>query len=65
MHWFDLHWIVMPVLHEEAGFHLLDFTALLGLGGIWVAVLIFRMSRHSMVPQRDPRLGQSLGFLNS
>lgn len=65
MHWFDLHWIAMPVLHEHATFHILDFTSFLGLAGILVGVMIFRMSRHSLVPQRDPRLGKSLGFINS
>lgn len=64
MHWFDLHWIAMPVLHEHSTFHLLDFSALLGIGGIWVGMIYFRLSRHSLVPQRDPRLGASLGFMN-
>lgn len=65
MHWFDLHWIAMPVLHEHAAFHLLDFSALVGIVGVWLGLVWFRLSRHSLVPQRDPRLGMSLGFMNS
>lgn len=66
MHWFDFHWLVMPVLHgEHAQLHPLDFIALTGIVGILVGLVMFRLSRHSMVPQKDPRLGLSLKFRNT
>ena len=66
MHWFDFHWLVMPVLHKEhAMMHPMDFTAVIGIGGILVGLVMFRLSRHSMVPQGDPRLHHSLAFRNA
>ncbi len=66
MHWFDFHWLAMPVLHgDHAQMHPLDFLALIGIVGILVGLVVFRLSRHSMVPQKDPRLGYSLKFRNT
>lgn len=65
MHGFDLHWIVTPVLHEESGFHWLDLTCWLGLLGLVFGVAVYRLSRHALVPQNDPRLGASLRFENA
>ncbi len=65
MNWFDFHWIAMPVLHpEQAGFHWLDFTSWLGLSGVFFGLVLFRLSRHSLVPQNDPDLEKSLHFTN-
>ncbi|MBO6574923.1 MAG: hypothetical protein JJ896_05900 [Rhodothermales bacterium] len=66
MHWFDFHWIVMPVLHaDQAQFSPQDFTAFAGITGVLVGLVVFRLSRHSMVPQGDPRLKHSLHFKNT
>jgi hypothetical protein len=65
MHWFDLHWISLPVLHEDGGFHWLDFTCWLGLTGVFVGTLVYRMSRHSLVPQNAPHLDKSIRFENA
>ena len=65
MHWFDLHWIVAPVLHEHGGFHWLDLTCWLGLFSLVLGVVIYRLSRHALVPQNDPRLAPSLRFENA
>lgn len=65
MHWFDLHWIVTPVLRDSAGFHWLDFTCWLGLTGIFGGILMYRLRRHALVPQNHPYLGESLHFENT
>ena len=65
MHWFDLHWVVVPVLRDSAGFHWLDFTCWLGLTGVFVGGLVYRLSRHSLVPQNHPSLAESLHFENT
>ncbi len=66
MHWFDLHWLIMPVLDLErgghAGFHWMSFTAFLGLFMILLGAQLYRLSRHSLVPQNDPYLAESLRF---
>ena len=65
MQWFDLHWIAMPVLHpENAGIHFLDLASWLGLSGIFIGVVVYRLSRHSLVPHNSPYLGESLRFEN-
>jgi hypothetical protein len=65
MHWFDLHWVALPVLRGSGGFHWLDFTCWLGLTGIFGGILMYRLSRHPLVPQRHPYLGESLRFENT
>ncbi len=65
MHWFDLHWVVLPVLRDSAGFHWVDFTCWLGLTGIFAGGLMYRLSRHPLVPQNHPSLSASLHFENS
>ncbi len=66
MHWFDLHWLIMPVLdlqlNGHAGFHWMDFTAFIGLFALLFGTLMYRLSRHSLVPQNDPYLAESLRF---
>jgi hypothetical protein len=56
----------MPVLdlqqNGHAGFHWMDFTAFLGLFFLLFGTLIYRLSRHSLVPQNDPYLAESLRF---
>lgn len=66
MHWFDFHWLAMPVLHpDEAGVHLLDVVSLIGLLGIFVGSAMYRLTRHSLVPERAPYLAESLRFENT
>jgi len=65
MQWYDLHWLSMPALHpDHAGYHWLDFTCWLGLFGVFFGAFLWRLSRHPLVPQHDPLLGQSLEFEN-
>ena len=65
MHFIDLYWQVMPTLHPE-GIRpsLLDFAALLAVGGCFVAAASWLMRRQALVPLRDPRLPESLAFEN-
>jgi hypothetical protein len=63
IHWVDLFWVAMPVLHtEHMRFHWLDVTCWLGLLGVMVGLLFYRLSRHSLVPQNDPYLARSLAL---
>ncbi|PIQ63708.1 MAG: hypothetical protein COV99_01360 [Bacteroidetes bacterium CG12_big_fil_rev_8_21_14_0_65_60_17] len=65
MQWFDLHWIAMPVLHEHAQFSLFDLAAWFGLTGVFMAAFMFRLSRHAIVPEKDPNLASSIAFTNT
>jgi hypothetical protein len=65
MHFVDLYWQVMPTLHPEGlNPSLLDFAALMAVGGSFVAAASWLMRRHALVPLRDPRLAESLAFEN-
>jgi hypothetical protein len=65
MHWFDIHWVVRPVMSDAATFHWLDFTTWLGLTFVFGGSLMYRLSRHSLVPEKDPYLADSLHFENT
>jgi hypothetical protein len=66
MHWVDLYWVVMPeVQPTNPAPHLIDLLCMVGLGGLWVAGLAFLAKGRSLVPKRDPRLQDSLGFENA
>jgi len=66
MHWFDLRWLTMPVLHpENPDIHFLDITCWIGLTSIFVAAFMYRLSQHSLVPLNSPYLAESLRFENT
>lgn len=66
MHWFDYFWVAAPVLHNyKAAMSLYDISAWLGLFGVFSGAFMYRLSRHPLVPQRDPRLHKSLTFTNT
>jgi hypothetical protein len=63
MHWIDLYWIVMPqATPATVSPHILDLTCFLGIGGLFVAAAAHRLRRHALVPEKDPRLAESLAF---
>jgi len=67
VHWIDLYWLVMPSLpHHEFGLGglLIDLTCLIGLGGLCVAGFAYVAGERSLIPERDPRLGECLAFKN-
>ncbi|MEM6289653.1 MAG: quinol:cytochrome C oxidoreductase [Myxococcota bacterium] len=67
----DMFWLIKPVLpHNEGNHHpTLDFGALdiltfVGMGGCWLAVVTWGLSRKPLVPMKDPRLAESVHFEN-
>jgi len=66
MHWVDLFWIVMPQASpERAAFPLVNLTLLVSLGGVMAASFAHRLRERALVPERDPRLVESLTFENA
>jgi hypothetical protein len=65
MHWVDMYWVIMPT-HHHHGVHLswLDFTTMIGLLGLFLGVFVMLTQRSSLLPVRDPRLRESLDFVN-
>ena len=51
----DLFWLVEPAFYRERfGLHWLDFAALFGLGGTWLALFVRRLRARPLLPLRDP-----------
>lgn len=65
MHWVDIYWLVMPGAQSgRAAPGLIDIGCFLGIGGVMVAATSMRLGRQAVIPIRDPRLPESLGFEN-
>jgi uncharacterized membrane protein YpjA len=66
MHWVDLYWLVAPADSPGSPLpHLLDLTLLVGLGSLLLAAAAFMVRGRSLVPERDPRIEESLAFENA
>jgi hypothetical protein len=65
MQWLDIAWMVLPS-KSPAGFApaLTDLTTFVGIGGAFLAVAVRRLGAHALLPVKDPRLTESLGFEN-
>lgn len=61
LHFIEIHWIVMPVLHHS-NFTLswLDITTLIGLGGIFMGLFFHVLKKNNLVPINDPTLAESM-----
>ncbi len=68
MHWLDLYYIVIPRPaghdHAAAPLHVSDVALFVGLGGLFLAGLLRLLTRYPLIPERDPRLADSLAFEN-
>jgi hypothetical protein len=65
VHFIDMHWIIMPNLHEHGfSWHLLDLTTWVGVGGLLLSFVLYRAQNVNLLPTRDPRLKKSLAFEN-
>ena len=54
-HIVDAYWLVMPSLHQNGVvLSWLDFTAPIGVGGIWICYFLSRLKTAALLPQHDP-----------
>jgi len=66
MHWVDIYWLVMPEMNGGAlRLSAMDVLVTVDIAGLYVAAWVLRMRKHSLVPERDPRLAESLAFENA
>ena len=66
MHYVDIYWLVMPTLGEHgAQPSWIDLAGLLGPLGAGLLVIARRAAAGPLYPVRDPRLAESLKFLNT
>ncbi len=65
MHWADMYWLVMPSLHKEGvSLSWMDLTTLAGIGGVYLGLTWKRLCAQPLVPVNDPRLQDSIEFVN-
>ncbi len=61
MHFIELHWIIMPILHHHGiSVSWLDITTFLGLGGIFMGLFFSTLRKYNIVPTSHPTLSESL-----
>jgi len=66
MHWVDIYWLAFPELGTGAvRFGLVDVLCFSGLAGLYLMGLTLALRRHALLPEKDPRLGESLAFENA
>ncbi|MGO8748464.1 MAG: quinol:cytochrome C oxidoreductase [Thermoguttaceae bacterium] len=64
-HWLDLQWLVMPRMNSpQLPFGAIDLLLMIGMGALYLAGLAWMSAGRSLVPMKDPRLGESLAFEN-
>jgi hypothetical protein len=57
----DIYWLVAPDFLKGAfGFNWMDVTALVGLGGIWLAYFLYQLEKRTLMPLHDPHLEEAL-----
>lgn len=69
MHFFDLHWVVIPIYSltqdaYHATFSWISIACWLGFMLLFMGLTLYRLSRHSLVPYNDPRYDRSVHFVN-
>lgn len=63
VHYIDLYWIIMPNFrHEGVAGHWLDLTCLVGVWGVFIALLLHRLAGKALIPVGDPRLRESMAL---
>jgi hypothetical protein len=61
MRFVDLFYLIGPEAYQQGlGFHWLDVAAVVGLGGIWVAVFAANLQSRSLLPVRDAGFDDAL-----
>ena len=62
VHIVDTYWLVMPSLHTEGiSVSWMDFTAPIGVGGLWLACFLWRLKSAQLLPAKDP--GMQFAFV--
>jgi hypothetical protein len=62
--WLYLLWLIMPSLDGKFHLSLIEASLFLGIGGVFVAVVLRKAAHDSLRPVHDPRLADSLAFEN-
>lgn len=65
MHWVDMQFQIMPSLHSHGPhFDWTDAASFIGVLGVFLGLTLRNIATSPLIPERDPRLGESLNFNN-
>jgi len=66
MHWIDIYWMAVPVLHHH-GIHIvwMDITLFLGIGAVFMGIFWKYFSSKALIPVNDVGLSESVKFSNN
>jgi hypothetical protein len=64
MRFVDLLWIVLPSYYQHGfHFHWLNFSAPIGMGGLWVAMFLWELAKRPLLPVQAPQLEEALAHV--
>jgi hypothetical protein len=61
----DLIWVLVPAFGDEHRWVWLDAIALIGFGGLWLALLTWQVSKRPIIPINDPQLESVLAQMHA
>ena len=65
-HFVMVYWLVMPYYERDhLQFHWLDLTCLMAVGGVYAALVFYRMGKGELIAVKDPRLSRAINFVNA
>ena len=64
MHWIDMQYVIMPNHHDHFAPHWLDLATTLGVLCIFLGLTLRSVARTNLIPVRDPKLKESINFVN-
>lgn len=64
IHWGDHYWIIKPTAENSFAFAPVDFLCLMGVGGIYIAFIMFIAGDRPLICLKDPRLPESFNYHN-
>jgi hypothetical protein len=62
--WLNILWLIMPSLDGKFHLAFMELALFLGIGGVFVAVVLRKAAHDALRPVHDPRLADSLAFEN-
>jgi hypothetical protein len=64
-HFVMVYWLVMPYYGNGLNPGLADLACVMFVGGTYFTLVFHRMTKHPLIPVKDPRLARSLHFVNA
>jgi hypothetical protein len=55
----DLLWMLAPAFHHRMWI-LMDIAAMLGVGGLWLALFMWQLGKRSLIPINDPQFESTM-----